>query len=107
MIQSQPDQFLDAPGCAPEAARTSDPDVTIAALLTQAQQAHVRAQVCRKAKNVVGHWECISEAYQCRMDAEARDPERRDPAWKAEQAKKFNHLACVQFYRHELGIPEP
>jgi len=76
----------------------------VASKLSASHSAHLRAQACRLKKNTIGHLEAISEAYERRMEAHDLDPDHRDPAWQLETAKKFSHDACLQFYRHELGI---
>lgn len=78
--------------------------MTVAQLLAQSHAAHLLAQKCRRERHVVGHWQAISEALERRLQAHTLDPEHHDPAWQAEIPKKFLHDACLEFYRHELGI---
>lgn len=76
----------------------------VAQKLTASQTAHLKAMQCRLKKDTIGHLACISEAYERRTEAHALDPDHSDPAWASETTRKFNHDACLQFYRHELGI---
>jgi hypothetical protein len=76
-------------------------------LLQQSMAAHYRAQQLRRNRHADSARESLAQAKALREQALALDPERKDPAWAAEQSKTPNgrdtHEELMAFYASELA----
>lgn len=76
--------------------------MTIAELLAQSRAAHARYRQIHsqsKGTNLHAMGATVQEALSTRLDAEALDPERTDPAWvEDQQATRNRSHRLVEFF---------
>lgn len=94
--------------------------MTVAELLGNARKAHedyrrnvphMRHSVAKgKAEVVSGDEtksvEAMKEALRLRLEAEAADPNRLDPAWVTDREQNFRHASLVSWYTEVLARGE-
>lgn len=75
--------------------------------LYRANVPHMRAGVGGKLQAISGNADAsiahMTEALRLRLEADAQDPQRRDPAWANDLAARFRHNDVVAWYQERLA----